>query len=231
MWDKKTEFLALTASRSDLYRFLSGLYLKEVDEAQLAALKRMTFPAVTGRTAADMDLLQGYALFREAVRETETDGLDELAADYAKTFLAAGEADGKAAFPYASVYLDRKHRVGGDMDQKMKALYLARGKQPDPRFYRTTHDHVGLMLEYMALLCDEQRAAAEAEDLTGLGALLDEQKEVLKTDLLSWVFSFTADVVRYARFGFYPGAAMIMSGFLKKEQEFLEGADGLWDTV
>lgn len=227
----RNQLLELISSRSAVYAFLSGLYLNEVDAERLAALKKLSFPDVTGDGAAELDLRQGYSLLREALLDTDEDGLDELAAEYARVFLAAGEADGKAAFPYASVYLDRRHSVGGDTDHRMKALYLARGRRPDPEGFRVPHDHAGLMLGYMALLCDEQYAAAEAGDTARLRALFLEQRDFLKNDLLSWIFSFAADVVRYARSGFYSGAALITSGFLRKENEFLEGADGLWDTV
>ena len=219
------EFRALTEYRRALYRLLSGLYLTEVDAEQLAALKKLSFPAVTGSDDADEDLRQGYALLSDALAETEEADLDKLAADYAKIFLAAGEASGKAAFPYASVYLDRKHRVGGDMDAKMRALYLARGREPDPAAFRTTHDHIGLMLEYMAILCDEQLAAADEEQT--LNALLREQRDFLRDDLQSWVYAFTADVVKYAELKFYSGVALVTNGFLKKETEFLKEAKGL----
>ena len=225
----KTEFRALTEYRRALYRLLSGLYLTEVDAEQLAALKGLSFPYVAGNSDADEDLRQGYGLLETALAETEEADLDELAADYAKIFLAAGEASGSAAFPYASVYLDRKHRVGGDMDQKMKALYLARGREPDPKAYRTMHDHIGLMLEYMAILCDEQLAAADEEQT--LNALLREQRDFLRDDLQSWVYAFTADVVKYAELKFYSGVALVTNGFLKKETEFLKEAADEWATA
>ena len=215
------EFRALTEYRSALYRLLSGLYLLEVDGEQLAALKELSFPQTAGESDADRELRQGYALLEEALRETEETGLDELAAEYARLFLAAGEASGKAAFPYASVYLDGKHCVGGETEQKMKALLLARGRQPDPKAFRTMHDHVGLMLEYMAILCDEQLAAGEEQKLN---ALLREQRDFLRDDLRSWVHAFTADVVKYAGMKFYSGVALVTNGFLKKETEFLETA-------
>ena len=230
MLDKK-EVLALTEYRSALYRLLSGLYLIEVDAEQLAALKGLSFPYVAENSDAELDLQQGYALLEEALRETEEEDLDELAADYAKIFLAAGEASGKAAFPYASVYLDRKRAVGGDMDAKMRALYLARGRQPDPNCYRTTNDHIGLMLEYMSILCDEQSDSIEAKDAQRHKSLLNEQRGFLKDNLCSWVYSFTADIIKYAGLKFYPGIAMITNGFLKNEAEFLKEAEGLWDTV
>lgn len=222
-------FRALTEFRSALYRLLSGLYLTEVDAEQLAALKGLSFPDVAGSGDADMDLRQGYALLSDALRETEKEDLDELAAEYARIFLAAGEASGKAAFPYASVYLDRKHRVGGDMDAKMRALYLARGLEPDPAAFRTMHDHIGLMLEYMAVLCGEQLAAADGGRTPV--ALLREQRAFLREDLQSWVYAFTADVIKYARMRFYSGVAFITNGFLKKESEFLKEAVEEWATA
>ena len=227
MSDKK-EFRALTEYRSAFYRLLSGLYLMEVDGEQLTALKKLSFPQTAGDSDADLDLRQGYALMEEALRETEETDLDELAAEYARLFLAAGEASGKAAFPYASVYLDRKHCVGGDMEQKMKALFLARGREPDPGAYRTMYDHVGLMLEYMAVLCDEQLAAEE--DLKR-NALMREQGDFLRENLRSWVYTFTADVVKYAEKKFYSGVALMTNGFLKKETEFLKEAADEWATV
>lgn len=215
------EFRALTEYRSALYRLLSGLYLMEVDAEQLAALKGLSFPKVTGDGDEDMDLQRGYALMEEALRETGEAELDELAAEYARLFLAAGEASGKAAFPYASVYLDRKHCVGGDMEQKMKALFLARGRQPDPKAFRTMHDHLGLMLEYMAILCDEELATEDAQELN---AIMREQRDFLRENLQSWVHAFTADVVKYAVLKFYSGAALVTNGFIKKEAEFLKEA-------
>ena len=216
------EFSALTEYRSALYRLLSCLYLMEVDREQLAALIELSFPQTAGESDADRELRQGYALLEEALRETEETDLDELAAEYARLFLAAGEASGRAAFPYASVYLDEKHCVGGSAEQKMKALLLARGRRPDPGAFRTMHDHVGLMLEYMAILCDEQLAAGEGQKLN---ALLREQRDFLRDDLRSWVHAFTADVVKYAGMKFYSGVALVTNGFLKKETEFLEAAD------
>ncbi|MCQ2511800.1 MAG: molecular chaperone TorD family protein [Lachnospiraceae bacterium] len=213
----KNEFRALTEYRSALYRLLSGLYLMEVDAEQLKTLKSLSFPQVEGDSDADLDLQQGYALLENALSETEENDLDELAAEYAKIFLAAGESSGKAAFPYASVYLDKKHYVGGGMEQKMKRLLLARGRDIDPEAYRIMYDHIGLMLEYMAILCEEQLAAEE-----NLKELIQEQKEFLRDNLQSWVYAFTADVVKYSKGKFYAGLALVTSGLLKKETEFLK---------
>ena len=229
----ENRMIELTAARAAMYRFLGGLYLMEVDREQLALLKALTFPEVTGDSDADRDLREGYALLREEIGRITEEDLDDMAADYAKVFLAAGDAAGRAAFPYESVYVDKRRRVGGSTQMQMRALYLERGLTPDPDAYRTMEDHIGLMLEYQADICGELAAAIEAGDGAKAEEIRSEQKDFLKQHLTNWAFSFAADVIRYAERDFYKGAAKITSGFLKKEAELLEepmqkGA-GAWD--
>ena len=59
--------------------------------------------------------------------EATKDMLEDLAADYAKTFLAAGDAAGKAAFPYESVYTGTDSQFGGSVQMNLNAEYAARG--------------------------------------------------------------------------------------------------------
>ena len=219
---------ALAKARASMYRFLGGLYIMEVDAEQLAQLKKMTFPEVEGNSDADQDLREGYALVRDYLKEfpdgepEKTEKLDDLAADYAKVFLAAGDATGRAAFPYESVYVDKRHRVGGSTEMQMHALYLERGLMADPDVYRTMDDNIGLILEYQGNVCEELAAALEAEDMEKAQSLMDEQKKFVKKHLTNWVYVFTSDVIRYSERDFYKGVAKITNGFIKKEAELLK---------
>ena len=214
----------LAKARAAMYRFLGGLYVMEVDAEQLKLLKKLEFPAVEGTGDADRDLQEGYALLREYLEKITEDDLDDLAADYAKVFLAAGDATGRAAFPIEAVYVDKRHRVGGSTEMQMHALYKARGREADPQVYRTMDDHIGLMLEYMGMLCEELAAALETENREQACSLLREQKDFVKTHLTNWAYSFTGDVIRYAERDFYKGVAKVTSGFLKKESAYLNDA-------
>lgn len=221
--------LALSKARADMYRFLGGLYIMEVDEKQLAALKKMSFPEITGEEDSDLDLREGYALVRDYIANISESDLEDLAADYAKVFLAAGDATGLAAFPYESVYVDKKRQVGGSTEMQMKALYLERGWEPDPKVYRTMYDNVGLMLEYMGILCDELTEALNAEKTDKVKALLSEQQGFMKQHLTNWVYSFTSDIVKFAELDFYRGIAKITNGFIKKEAALLKEGEKPWD--
>ena len=222
--------ILLSQARSYMYRFLSGLYLMEVDEEQLAALKKMSFPVIDGNTDADMDLREGYTLLEEYVNNINTEDLDDLAADYAKVFLAAGDAAGRAAFPYESVYVDKKRQVGGSTAMQMKALYLERGLMPDPEAYRTMDDNIGLILEYMSILCDEITRDLETGNTEHAELVAAEQKKFLKKHVTNWIYSFTSDMIKFSETPFYKAIAMITNGFIKKEAALLKG-DKIWDIA
>lgn len=201
--DKKT----LQVSRANMYRFLSRLYLLEVDEALWNGMAKMTFPTA----AAEGDLKDGYEMVANYLKANAdgnmTEVLDDLAVDYARIFLSAGVAQGKAAFPYESVYTSRKHLVMQDSRMDVVALYAKKGLTPAKDQYHVPEDHLGYLCEYMAVLCDEM-----AED---------EQKAFLKGHLLNWVNAFTVDMAKYASTDFYRGLAKVTRGFLKLEQDLL----------
>ena len=52
---------------------------------------------------------------------------DDLAVDYARVFLGAGEANGKAAYPYESVYTSPEGLVRQEARARVRAIYAAGG--------------------------------------------------------------------------------------------------------
>ena len=225
----KTDLIALSKARASMYRFLGGLYIMEVDKNQLIRLKKMDFPQIDGDSNSDLDLKDGYSLMRKYLDNIEASDLEDLAADYAKVFLAAGNATGRAAFPYEAVYVNKKHQVGGSTQMQMHALYLERGLEPDPNVYRTMDDNIGLMLEYMANICDEITTAVEVGDKEQVTALVDEQKQFMKKHITNWIYSFTNDVIKFSERDFYKAVAKITNGFIKKETELLQEGGKVWD--
>ncbi len=202
-----------SSEREKLYRFLGRIYLMEVDAELLAALKKLSFPAFDARDNAETELLEGFSLMRSFILSASEPDLDDLAADYAKTFLAAGDATGRAAFPYETFYTGG----GGIVEKKLEAAYLARGLRPDPEKYRVPFDHIGLMLEYMGLFCAETCGAC---GILRKG-LLAEQRAFVEEHLAGWTEAFAADVQRCSGTDFYRGAAKMTDAFIKKETALL----------
>ena len=66
-----------------------------------------------------------------------------------------------AAFPYESIYTNKKHEIGGRTEQETLALYALHGWEPSKDMFRTMNDHIGLELEFMAVLCEEELLACQ----------------------------------------------------------------------
>lgn len=195
----------LQTARENMYRFLSRLYMFEVDDVCFKNLEKAVFPQHCGNE----DMAQGYKILSDFFQSHPISDalLDELAADYAGTFLAAGVAAGEAAFPYESVYLNSKHLVMQEAAAGADARYKADGLEIRRDMYHVPPDHVGLEMEYMAYLCANGKAA--------------EEKQFFSQHLNNWVPFFSGEVIRLARSDFYKGLGWLTRGFMTLEQHYL----------
>ncbi len=192
--------------REEMYHFLSRLYLFEVDETFFLQLGKFVFP----KDCKNEDMTAGYehmAAFISGHTASKKD-MDILAVDYAKVFLAAGIAAGQAAFPYESVYAGTKHLVMQEAAGQMSALYAKKGLEPDTNMFKVPSDHVGLELEYMALLCREGD--------------MGEQEVFFNTHLKNWVPVFCGEVIKYSETDFYKGLGRLTRGFMATEEELFQ---------
>ncbi|MCD8230465.1 MAG: molecular chaperone TorD family protein [Clostridiales bacterium] len=224
--ENKQEICAVMRQRANLYRFLSRIYILEADEKLLAKMKQMSFPENPG----DADLRDGYARLKEYLAgvhfEDENAGnaaekVTELEVEYARIFLAAGVAQGTAAFPYESVYTNKKHLVNQEACDDLAALYAAKGLKPREDMYRIPDDHAGLEFEYMARLCDAAKKACEADDEPAFDESMREQKTFFEHHLRRWVPLFGGDISRHAQTLFYEAVGRITRGFMVQETAFL----------
>ena len=219
------ETLTLPGYRELLYRFFASVFLEEIDSRMLEELLQMRFPQAEGNAAWQQDLDAGFRMIENYLHtfdgksDTEKkESLEYLAADYAKTFLAAGDATGKAAFPYESIYVGTDSTFGGSIQMNLNAIYAAKGLTMREDMFRVMEDHVGLELNYMAeLLAEEVRVSP---DPSAAEKLQTEQKEFFRTHLINWILLFTQDVYKYAELDFYKGIARAVTGFMEAEQEF-----------
>ena len=213
-------------SREKMYRLLAGIYIQEIDKKMLDALKNMEFPKQDHpKESYEMDLSEGYALVEKYLDGVTFENVDEmleyLAADYAKIFLAAGQADGKAAFPYESVYTSEGKECGG-VDLHLNALYLSKGLEINPDMFRIEADHIGLEFSYMAKLCSLQAEYCGNGDSNKAEETVKEEIEFYKDHFGKWITAFTTDIYKLADEDFYKGFAKITRGFLTLEKEILK---------
>lgn len=199
----------LIKQRENIYRFLSRLYLLEVDEALLEILKHTKF------TKSDefIKFSEGSDKLSEAISKCNTTMLDSLAADYARLFLAAGSAQGQAAFPYESVYTNKDHMVMQDSRSDIAVLFAEKGLKPSEKLYKVPEDHIALELEYMAVLC------AQCSD-ENIEENLKEQSSFFNEHLINWVPAFTKMQISCAETAFYQALGEFTEGFIEMEETF-----------
>lgn len=215
---QNTELAALNRYRAQLYRFLSRVYILEVDETLLSQMKQLDFP----QDPASADLKSGYQLLADCVARYGGSDVIDLEVDYARIFLAAGVAQGLAAFPYESVYTSKKHLMNQEASSDVHILYAAKGRKAREDMYRIPDDHIGLEFEYMAELCEEAAKAAEDGADAKAEESQKEQKEFFLQHLNRWVPIFAGDVAKYAQTDFYKAIAKITRGFIGEEGKLMK---------
>lgn len=216
--NKNPEYLTLMRNRENLYRFLERLYKSEVDEPLFMQMKNMDFPV----DCCEIELREGYQMLGKYLDNHGNTALTDLAVDYAQIFLAAGIAEGSAAFPYESVYTSEKKIMMQDARDKVMTIYAARGLKKDEEKLNLFEDHISLELEFMAFLCQEAQEVLNIQDESKFLPCLKEQMNFLSKHLLNWVPSFCSDIEKYADTEFYKGIGKITNGYLHLDNTILE---------
>lgn len=201
-------------NRASFYQFLSRLFEKEISGELLRQLVNEEYP----EDISQSKMQEGYKglaeFFKNVKVMNEEHLLDELSADYAKVFLAAGEVKGNAAFPYESVYTSKSKLVMQEAWDEVRRVYADRGLELKSNLSDIKEDHIAMELQYMAYLCGQY--GKEEEE-----SLLEEQQEFLRKHLLNWTEKFVADIQTYARTGFYKAIGNLLLGYLEMDESVI----------
>lgn len=210
------ELEQLLLNRCSMYSFLARIYRLEADEELLAQMAAMDL-------SVDVDvpqIRQGYEMLRSYLANRGATTLTDLAVDYARVFLGAGQGEKDGAYPYESVYTSPERLVMQEARDQVLDLYRKEGLEPSEAMIEP-EDHLSLELEFMACLSKRTAEALEAGDHERALRDLQKQQEFLEKHLLSWVPAFCQDVQRFAHEGFYQAVALITAGYLALERELI----------
>ena len=172
MIDYKNELKTLSNNRKNLYILLARFFSKEADEEFLKELAGLKLPLdrkeneIVGFKAA-LERLAAYFEYDAG------ESIEDLAVDYAKTFLGAGQAQGVAAMPYESVYTSAKKIVMQEAWSDICDIYAAKGIEPDCSEDKILEDHISLEMNFMAYLIEE------GLEMTEMLPSLEEQKKFI----------------------------------------------------
>lgn len=210
------ELLTTLQARAALYRLLGRIYRVEADGELLEALKAFPVEAQT-----DFDRFnESAAALVSYVREGNFTS-DDLAADYARTFLGAGLQGGGCAYPYESVYTSPEGLVMQDAFEQVQGIMRNHGLASSA--HDIPADHIGLELEFMGVLCEEAAEALKKNDEAAVEKSFDEQQQFLQTHLLNWVPGFVADINKTGMTPFYKHAGNLTGAFLEMEKQYFAG--------
>lgn len=162
----------------------------------LAPLYRLLARAVLAPPDAEL-----LAALRE-VPGLPREDLDELAARHAWLF-------DLNVYPYASVYLDESGMLGAPWAAFAGGVLRALGLEPAPGAGLAAPDHLGALLEAVAVLLDREEAAGEAGDALAAARARHGQRTLLAEQLLPWLPLFTA-ALRRADAGVYGRLAELL---------------------
>jgi TorA maturation chaperone TorD len=220
MTQTQTQEIALTdvlRGRMATYQFLSRLFRTEVDQALYDTLLAMKYPTNTGDDLVD----EGYRLMRSYLSTASGDVLTELAVDYVRAFIGAGNDGFSAAYPYESVYTSPKRLMMQDARDEVLVIYRAAGLSKKDS-WKEGEDHIALELEYEQILSERALDAYESGDEEACSHILVQQRNFLEDHLLSWYPMMAHDLERFPKTDFYKGLGKLTSGYLRSDFELLQ---------
>lgn len=212
------ELAQLMGTRAHMYNMLSRAFVAEADDDFIRQLRSMHFPQGTGSTATDSAYRQLYAYLRRPAESI----IDDLAVDYARTFLGVGTMESRAAFPFESVYTSEKGLLMQEARDEVLAIYRAEGLEgalSNP--YNEGEDHLALELLFLCALAQRTQEALEAGDEELAETCLLTQRNFLHDHLMNWALEWATDVPRYAQLPFYPAFAQLLEAFLLEDAALL----------
>lgn len=133
-----------------------------------------------------------------------------LKAEYHRLFVGPYKLP---APPYASVYLESEPTIMGTSTLEVLRMYEEAGFLLSPSF-KDLPDHVAVELEFMALLCEEERRAWRRGGLCEAAKLISLEESFLRGHLVRWIPNFTSKILASTEFLFYWALASLVKDYV-----------------
>lgn len=211
----------LMEMRESVYRVFSALYFKELTDEQI----RFLHGADLDFSDVDPVMAEGAKNIKRAVRRVNSGTREDLAVDYAHTFLAAGTTKGESrACPYESVFTSRDGLIMQEARDDVYRYMLAEHLEPNTNL-RIPDDHLAFVFEFMANLCMRFNEALEADDIPEARRVFNVQKEFFEKHIYSWIGRLCDAIEGCCRTTFYKGVSQMTRGFVAYDHDLLEEMD------
>ncbi len=210
-------------SRAAIYSFLAWLFLKPPDVELVTRLMANDFqdslailPFGSGSTSRMVD---GLKQMRSSLLERGPRPLEDIclsvAVEYTRYFRGIGRMDNPPP-PYETLY--RSFDAGEDNAFLLQLTEFYQQAQAAMQAENAERvDYLGIELDFMRLLCEEENRAADRDDTTQAGHFSQLQERFLHEHLLVWAPGLCESLISQTVAGFYHGVAQLLLGFLEAE--------------
>jgi len=222
--------LELAGFREGAYRLFSQALLYPAEE-RLAALA-----TATEELSQDDNVLAQFAFFadwrRVLARVRDVGGPRRDLEEQHFALFGASKA-GTLCPPYESVFLSPTGQPDGLLMARVEAAYSEIGIAPSPETGELP-DHVAIELEFMAMLCGQEAAAWEEDDVAGAVKAMRRAKRFLDGHLSVWLPAFAGRLATADKDGFYRTVSEGAAAFVLYDRDlltaFLEGLSRVSDA-
>lgn len=204
----------IITGRLESYKFLSYIFLALPDDKftqKVLALKGLT---------KDASEDEGLALIHKYILEKENVPLDEVLVDLSvdRTQLLRGLTMDGPRPPYESIYLSKAPEdVMGELNAMYNSIQYGISTE-----VHESHEQIGVELNFMQILCDNEQGAMLQQDEAELQNLKNVQLAFMSNHLGQWASLYADEMINHARTDFYKGIAIVLRNFIQEELAYLQ---------
>lgn len=129
--------------------------------------------------------------------------------------------------PYESVYLGKEKIIFDIQTLQVRDCYRTWGMEAEKK-YKEPDDHIGLEIKFLSLLIDRAIVFLKDENEEIYENLLDQQL-FLSQHVLAFGPEFLDLVIKNTEEIFYKGLALLASGFLEEDLDYLQELKKEWE--
>jgi TorA maturation chaperone TorD len=218
-----TQVQAQAQSRAAIYGFLTWLFLEQPDADFVTRLLENEVQdhinSLSSKITPDSRMLDGLKRMRLSLMNGESRTTEELcrtlAIEHTRLMRGIGSSYGPPP-PYESLY--RSPETGDDHACLLQLTeFYHRAQVAIPAEDAERADYLGVELDLMRLLCEEECRSLEQGNTNEALNYSTLQQHFLYEHLLAWAPRFCASFIAHTPKGFYHGVALFLLGFLEAE--------------
>jgi TorA maturation chaperone TorD len=222
MKDHRVKASKRARSRSVSYAFLAWIFLEAPDcdfISRLLADDHNNWTGLISDSTDNKSIISGLEMMHCSLRGNQPVAIEEicsyLAVEHTRLLRGVSREYGPPP-PYESLY--RSSEISSETSILVQiAEYYRQAQVKLPECGSDRIDYLGLELDFMRLLCEEESRCWEQGDRNAAEGFFQLSQRFLKEHLLAWVPIYCSSIIKHQEPGFYQGVARLLRGFLELE--------------